>query len=94
MESEPASNEIRKAEITVDRNDARAEHDSFDEYNVGIRDPLGELPPDFYEQVDEHVREVGDFQPLDDGETIRNFGYVRYDADTVHEITVWDGYKQ
>lgn len=94
MESKTASDETRTAEITVDRNDARAEHDGFDEYNVGIRNPHGEFPSDFYEQVDEHVRDVGDFQPLDDGETIRYFGYVRYDADTVHEVTVWDDYKQ
>ncbi len=79
---------ITTAGIAVERNDARTKHgQTADEYDVILRDPSGDLPPNLYETVDEHVREHFDLSQLADGET-RHLGTVVYDADEVQDICI------
>jgi len=85
--------EANTAEIAVAKDSRRAEHDGFDEYDITIVNPFGEHPTGLLQTVQEHVRDVGDIERAGEGETIHNFGYVKYTADEIVEVEVFDGYK-
>jgi len=86
--------DAESAEIKVAKDSRRAEHEDLDEYDISVVNPFGEHPSELLSAVEEQVREVGDLARLSDGEAIRNFGYVKYTANEIVEIEVWDGYKR
>ena len=82
-----ATNATHTAKIEIERDDARAEYDNFDEYDVIIQNPMGSFPSGMYEQVDERIREEVDLSQLRDGQRLPA-GTVTYDAESVVEIAV------
>ncbi len=83
------TDKLHSATITVEQNDAQADYEGFDEFNVGIRNPIGETPDNFYERVDEYVRENATFEHLVDGLT-KDYGTVEYGDDEIHDISLFD----